>query len=260
MPLTPAGNPTERHIVRAYIEAAKRLVPDTTAFWTEKLGAPPQEDPAAFQNQIRGRLMKKGGAGYIEPDPDSFPSVEEVNALTVACGAIPCAAWLDGTTEGEKAMGELLALLMDKGVCALNIVPDRNWNIKDETERAVKTRNLNEVIELAKSLDLPVLGGTEMNSPGQKFVDDFSSAALSPHLDVFLDGGYFIYGHTVMERRLGMGYQSEWADTSLPGRRDKNAFYAEAGRLIEPGDAGRTQIDSLSPAMTPKEILSRLNK
>ena len=41
MPLTPAGNPTERHLCLAYARKAQEVFPDTAElakFWTEKLG------------------------------------------------------------------------------------------------------------------------------------------------------------------------------------------------------------------------------
>ncbi len=38
LPLTPAGNATERHIVVAYIRAAERLAGDPAGFWSERLG------------------------------------------------------------------------------------------------------------------------------------------------------------------------------------------------------------------------------
>jgi hypothetical protein len=59
-------------------------------------------DSAKFQNLVRAKLMKRGGVGYIEPTPATFPTVQEVNQITLACGAIPCAAWLDGTSQGEQ--------------------------------------------------------------------------------------------------------------------------------------------------------------
>ncbi len=38
LPLTPAGNATERHMVLAYMRAAERAVADLAAFWADKLG------------------------------------------------------------------------------------------------------------------------------------------------------------------------------------------------------------------------------
>ena len=160
--------------------------------------------------------MKRGGIGYTQPGPDTFPSVDEVNQLIVASQALPCAAWLDGTLKGEQDIEELLNLLIAKGVAALNIIPDRNWNIADPDIRQKKVENLYKVVDLAKKLDLPLNIGTEMNSFGQKLVDDFDQPELAPLRDAFMDGAYFIYGHTVMQRALGLGYQSEWAKSHSP--------------------------------------------
>ena len=43
LPLTPAGNPTERHMVVAYVRAAERMVPDPAVFWAGKLGVAADE-------------------------------------------------------------------------------------------------------------------------------------------------------------------------------------------------------------------------
>jgi hypothetical protein len=187
-------------------------------------------DGPKFQNTVRSKLMKRGGVGYTQPGPDTFPSVDEVNQLVTACGALPCATWLDGLSAGERAMEELLNLLIEKGAVALNIIPDRNWNIPDPETRRVKIQNLYAAVALAEKLDLPLNIGTEMNSPGQKLIDDFDAPELAPVRQAFLDGAYFVYGHTVMQRGLGLGYQSQWAKQHLPTRRERNAFYTRAGR------------------------------
>jgi hypothetical protein len=244
LPLTPSGNATERHITVAYAEVAAHAVENPAAFWAGKLDLPRAkvaqaiEDPPVLHNLIRSVLMKQGGVGYVEPDYRSFPSVEEVNALVVACGALPCATWLDGMSAGEQDEEELLRLLIDKGVVALNIVPDRNWNIADPQEKQVKVRNLYAVVELAAALDLPLNVGTEMNKAGLKLVDDFEAPELAPVREAFLDGAMFIYGHTAAQRALGIGYQSAWAQAELPARAARNAFYAALGRRVPPGPAG----------------------
>ena len=179
--------------------------------------------------------------------------------MIVACGALPCAAWLDGTTSGEQAIEELLELLIAKGAAALNIIPDRNWNISDPEVRRVKVQKLYEVVELAQKLDLPLNIGTEMNSFGQRLADDFSAPELVPLRKSFLDGAYFIYGHTLMQRSLGLGYQSEWAKTNLPTRRERNAFYTQVGRHISPGQAGAGKLKQFTSDQSPAEILSKLS-
>jgi hypothetical protein len=264
LPLTPVGNATERHMLTAYLKAAAERFPKPAAFWAEKLQMAPEQvsvqigDWAKFTNTLRAKLMKRGGVGYTQPGPGTFPSLDDVNRMIVACGALPCATWLDGNSVGEQAEEELLGLLIDKGAAALNIVPDRNWNIPDPEKRRSMVQKLYEVVTLAGKLDLPLNVGTEMNAPGQKLIDDFEVPELAPVRQAFLDGADFIYGHTALQRALGLGYQSEWARVHFPARRERNAFYTQAGRLTPPGRAGMTRLRSLTSDLSPVEILDRL--
>ena len=262
LPRTPAGSATERHMLAAYVRAAEHMVSDLPEFWAAKLNLPLNQvtavigDTAKFQNLIRARLMKRGGVGYVQPGPESFPTLEEFHSFIVQCGALPCATWLDGTSAGEQAIEELLELLIGKGAVALNIIPDRNWNIPDPETRRLKVQKLYEVVQLAEQLALPLNVGTEMNSFGQKLVDDFDVPELAPVRKTFMDGAHFIYGHTVLQRALGLGYQSEWAQTHLPSRRERNEFYTQVGHRVKPGKASLDRLKRLDPTMTPDDILA----
>jgi hypothetical protein len=267
LPLTPAGNATERHIVVAYLLAAAARYPDEAGrarFWADRLqmdeakAAAVMQQPAGFQNLVRSKLMKQGGVGYVQPDHTSFPPIDQLHAMILACGALPCAAWLDGTTSGEQRIEELLELLIAKGAVALNIVPDRNWDIKDPATRELKVRKLYEVVELARRLELPLNIGTEMNSFGQKLVDDFDAPALQPVRQDFLDGAYFAYGHTLLLRSTGLGYQSAWAQAHLPARRARNQFYTRIGRAVPPGLTGASRLQGITESMTPAQILAQV--
>ncbi len=267
LPLTPAGNATERHMLAAYIHAVAERYPDPAdraAFWADKLGTPLAQvegmlgDYAKFSNLVRGKLMKKGGVGYVTPTPESFPTVEEYHRFIIACGALPTATWLDGTSAGEQDIEELMALLIAKGAAAANIIPDRNWNIADPATRELKVRKLHEYVQLCRDLDLPINVGTEMNSPGNKLVDDFSVPEMAPVRDVMLEGAHFIYGHTVMQRHPGLGYQSAWAQAHMPTRRARNEFYTAVGRSVPPGIAGAAQLAQVTAEMDPAQILRAL--
>jgi hypothetical protein len=265
LPLTPADNATERHMLAAYVQAVVKHFADPVPFWAGKLELPEEQirsqiaDVPKFQNTIRAKLMKRGGVGYTQPGPDAFPTIEEVNCLITACGALPCATWLDGMSAGEQTEEELLELLIAKGAVALNIVPDRNWNIPDPETRKLKLKKLYEVVELAQKLDLPFNIGTEMNAFGQRLVDDFDVPEMQPLRQPFLDGAYFIYGHTFMQRALKLGYQSEWAKAHFPTRRERNTFYTEIGKLVPPGQEGINRLMPFTPAMSPTEILKKLS-
>lgn len=268
LPLTPSGNATERHIVAAYLAAAETQTDDAARFWQKRLGVDvgqwdaAQAKPYGTANLIRAKLMKQGGAAYVQPGPDTFPAVETVNALFQACGALPCLTWLDGTSPGEQAMPELAELMMAKGAVTFNIIPDRNWRIADPETKRVKVSNLHGVVDLATRHGLPILAGTEMNSPGQPLVDDFTVPELAPVRQAFLDGAHFLHGHTLLGRHAGLGYGSAWAAAHLPERFARNAFYTQAGRLLSPGPAGAAMLRALASSgaagMTSDEILARL--
>ena len=264
LPLTPGGNATERHMVVAYIRAAQETVSDPADFWTEKLGLPPaavatlMADEPKLEGVVRSRLMKRGGVGYVQPGEGSFPSLADFHRFLESCGAIPCATWLDGTSDGEAAIEDLLNLMIERGAAAVNVVPDRNWNIPDPDAKRLKIKNLYRLVELAQELSLPLNVGTELNKHGQKLIDDFDAPELAPVREAFVDGAYFVYGHTVAERTLGIGYQSEWARAQLGRHEARAAFYTRFGHKLA-ADAQflerLRQMGTIDPATTTAETV-----
>ena len=171
-PLTPSGNATERHFCEAYQRKAVEVLPDAArraAFWRERLGDAPATS-AELQGLIRARTMKKGGVGYAAPDSGSFPAMAEMNRFVIEAGAIPTVAWLDGGSDGERRMEEFVDVAMASGAAALNVIPDRNYGPGVGED---KLKNLYDVVALAERRGFPVIAGTEMNAPGQKFVEFF---------------------------------------------------------------------------------------
>lgn len=268
LPLTPSGNATERHMLAAYDAKARQILgtgSDLKNFWAEKLGADAEEieallaDTPKLHEKMRSKLMKYGGVGYVAPTPETFPSVETVIEMAQGIGALPTATWLDGTNPGESDMPAMLALLESKGVVALNIVPDRNWNIKDAEEKRVKVENLGKVVDAARAIGFPLCVGTEMNKAGLPFVDDFSAPELQPYVGDFLDGAYFFWGHTFLARYAGMGYASPWAEAQFGSdRRSRNEFYAKVGRAAAPSSGSRLAGVSDKLSLNPQDILRLL--
>jgi hypothetical protein len=267
LPLTPSGNATERHILVAYDAAARRHFAgreDLVAFWAERLGVAREEADAAIGDEpapsdlVRSKLMKREGVGYVQPGPTTFPPLEDVAGAIIAAGAIPVYPWLDGSSFAEARIEELLSLLIAKGVAAITIIPERNWHIPDPAQRAARVEALHAVIALARGLDLPILIGTEMNKPGQPLLDDWDAEPLRPYRDEFLRGAAWLYGHTVLERALGLGYQSVWARTHLPARGERNAFYVRVGQEIPPGAGLVARLARVDTAGGPEAVLERL--
>lgn len=253
-PLTPSGNATERHICLAYARKARSIFTednDLARFWKEKLGTTELKLPegASLQAAIRAKTMKRGGVGYVQSDGGSFPTMSEMNNFIIAIGGIPTLTWLNGCSDGEKQIEKLIKVSMESGVAAINIIPDRNFtlNVMDE-----KLANLKYIVELAESLNLPIVVGTEMNSPGLKFVDDFKSAELAPMADIFLKGAHIVYGHSVLQKQCGMGYTSDWTKDNFENAAAKNDFYEKVGKSIQPGE------ENLLSELTFEQILKKI--
>ena len=258
--LTPSGNATERHMCSAYAHKALEIFgrPEELAdFWSEKLGMeittsqlPESRD---LLNAIRARTMKRGGVGYVQPGKGSFPRMADTNSFILAAGGIPVHTWLDGTSDGEKAIEELLEVAMSTGAEAINVIPDRNYT---PGASSVKLENLYHVVELAEKLHLPVVEGTEMNSPGQKFVDDFASKELEPLVPVFLKGAHIVYAHSVLQRKCGLGYTSQWAKKNFENIAGRNKFFEELGSSLKP--EYEDSLCGLSEDLTPRDILNQI--
>lgn len=260
--LTPSGNATERHMCLAYARKAKELFgePERLAkFWSGKLGAEIESawlsESRELLNTIRAKTMKRGGVGYVQPDKGAFPLMADMNRFVAAAGGIPTLTWLDGTSDGEKAIEELLEVSMSTGAAAINVIPDRNYTVGKKGE---KIENLYQVLELAEKLALPVVMGTEMNSPGQKFVDEFDTAELSPLAPVFLKGAHIVYAHSVLQQKCGLGYTSEWAQKNFEGVESRNEFFREVGSSLEPREEDK--LSGLSEEATPQEILGKVTQ
>jgi len=258
--LTPSGNATERHMCSAYARKAVEIIEkadELADFWSEKLNMeittsqlPESRD---LLNAIRAKTMKRGGVGYVQPGKGSFPRMADTNSFILAAGGIPVHTWLDGTSDGEKAIAELLEVAMSTGAAAINVIPDRNYT---PGSSSVKLENLYHVVELAEKLYLPVVEGTEMNSPGQKFVDNFASKELEPLVPVFLKGAHIVYAHSVLQRKSGFGYTSKWAKTNFQNVDDRNKFFEEIGSLLKPEQ--EDILGGLNKETTAGDILAKI--
>ena len=240
LPLTPLGVATERHIVRAYAAQARQAFADAdkrAAFWAPLLKRKPEEcktlegDEPKFEEAVRSALAKRGGIGYAQPDATAFPPVEEFIAWVRSCDAIPMLTWLDGTGAGESDCRAMLALLRDKGCAAINIIPERNWNIGKPQERDTKIAKLHEIVQEATAMDLPINIGTEMNRAGLPPVDELNGPVLSRHRDAFVQGAQVMVGHTLLARYAAAPYLGKRAQAEFPRRKARNRFYASVGAL-----------------------------
>jgi hypothetical protein len=256
LPLTPKGVATERHIVRAYRTRAEAVFKDSAAraaFWSPLLKC----DAAAYpgieasvpklEDLIRNALAKRGGIGYIQPDERTFPPADDFTRWVRACGAIPTVAWLDGTSGGEADCDRLLDLMTAKGCAALNIIPDRNWNLKKPEEAALKRAKLDEVVKSCVKRGLPLNIGTEMNKGGLPFVDELAGPVLRRYAAEFTQGMHVMVGQTVLGLYARAPYLGARAEAEFPDIGKRNAFYAAVGVLPAVDEARASRLLEAGP-------------
>ncbi|MFA7173999.1 MAG: hypothetical protein WC340_11410 [Kiritimatiellia bacterium] len=266
VPLTPKGVATERHIVHAYRMRANALFSTSAAraaFWSPLLGCPAARFAAieanlpAFEDLIRNALAKRGGIGYIQPTEQTFPLADDFINWVKECDAIPTIAWLDGTSDGEADAEQLMDLMTGKGCAALNIIPDRNWNIQDNSTAAIKQRKLNEIIQACVKRDIPVNIGTEMNKGGLPFVDDITGAVLNQYAGIFTAGAEIMVGHTVLTRYAAMPYTGWRAAEEFPGIKARNAFFAAVGALPPLTESASDELLAATPEVAYRMLKDR---
>ena len=244
--LTPRRSPTERHIVRAYVHRARQVFPDRharAAFWGEVLQQPAAAVGALargrLEEQVRRRLIKRGGVAYQQPVPASFPVIDSFFGWVRDSGAIPMAAWRDGTSAGESDPDAWLEALEACGVAAVNVVP----------ELVTDPLHLQRVMAEVTRRALPANVGTEMNADGLPDYDDLRSPALAPYREAFVTGAEVFVGHTTLARYAGFPYCGAAAAAEFPRRERRNAFFAEVGRLPPVDAAGARRLaDMEEPA------------
>jgi hypothetical protein len=240
LPLSPSGAATERHIVRAYINKARTMpggAGSAASYLAEILDMPLEEvvtllaDEPALEETVRATFVKRGGLGYEQPSPDTFPPADEFIRWVLSCGAVPMITWLDGTSGGEADGRALLECMQAMGCAALNIIPDRNWNIGEPGARDLKREHLAEIVALADTMHLPINIGTEMNKLGLPFTDDLAGEVLRDYQDPFLRGARIMVGHCLLLRYASFSYVDEAATVEFADVEARNAFFERVGGM-----------------------------
>lgn len=114
---------------------------------------------AALENEIRSRLLKKGGAAFVEEDKKAFMSFERIMEIILDAGGIPCYPVLlddkQGTiTDFEKDPEGLSNHLLSRYISCIELIPGRNsYDV------------LSKFVEFFHQKNFVILFGTEHNTP-----------------------------------------------------------------------------------------------
>ena len=88
-------------------------------------------DHAAVENEIRGNLLKAGGAAFVPEDPRAFLPVDKVCNIILAAGGIPTYPFLaddprGGYTDFEGDLEQVAKSLRDRGFYSVEFISTRN--------------------------------------------------------------------------------------------------------------------------------------
>ena len=132
------GSLRERHLAKAIRLAVARLYPDAEAqkAFYEKLfgGKALKSDIAAdakVENEIRGNLLKAGGAAFVPETPEAFLPMATVRSIILAAGGIPTYPFLaddakGGFTDFEGDLEKAAATLKARGFYSAEFITTRN--------------------------------------------------------------------------------------------------------------------------------------
>ncbi|MDR3296886.1 MAG: hypothetical protein LBS94_01445 [Prevotellaceae bacterium] len=133
------GNVRERHLAKALrMEVYEKFGTNQAALvqFFEKIfgGKPLQssiENLAAVENEIRGNLLKSGGAAFIPEDPKAFLPFDKVCKIILDGQGIPTYPFLaddakGGFTDFERDVAKAAATLKERNIWSVEFIATRN--------------------------------------------------------------------------------------------------------------------------------------
>lgn len=132
------GSIRERHLAKALrlaIDSRIGVEAEKLAFYERLFGGKAlKSDPAnaaAVENEIRGNLLKSGGAAFVAEDPKAFLPMETVQRIIEAAGGIPTYPFLADDAKGnftdfEEDLQKCADILKKRGISSCEFITTRN--------------------------------------------------------------------------------------------------------------------------------------
>lgn len=200
----------ERHLAKAIRHLAEDTYPDQDkqlqfieSLYGGKKSRADSGNPAAFENEIRSNLLKKGGPAFVEENESSFLPVTSLIKIILRSGGIPCYPVLlddpaGNYTEFERDPEKLHRSLTSLKVGCIELMPGRN-------DLAI----LREFVEYFDSKDYIITFGTEHNTPEMAplTVSSRNLVPLDQELkEIGWEGVCIIAGHQYLRAKGRQGY------------------------------------------------------
>jgi hypothetical protein len=180
---------------------------------------------AAIENEIRGNLLKAGGAAFIPESPEAFLDMEVVCQIILKSGGIPTYPFLADDNNGkftafEAPKERVIEILRKRNICSVEFITTRN-------SLAV----LEEYAGYFNENGFVVTFGTEHNTPAMEPVELFArnGTPLSEMLlAINYEGACITAAHQYLVVTEGSGYLDKDGKPNLI----KREYYTTLGKAL----------------------------
>lgn len=226
------GMVRERHLAKALrqkIDAQFASAGDQQIFYKTIFGGKALKSEignfAAIENEIRGNLLKSGGAAFIPESSEAFPNMAMVCQIILNSGGIPTYPFLaddihGNFTEFETSKETVIEILKKRNICSVEFITTRN-----------SIAILEEYADYFNKNGFVVTLGTEHNTPAMEPVELFArnNTPLSKLLlDINYEGACIMAAHQYLVATEGIGY----LDKNGKPDQTKREYFATLGKAL----------------------------
>lgn len=180
---------------------------------------------AAIENEIRGNLLKAGGAAFIPESPEAFLDMEDVCQIILKSGGIPTYPFLaddnnGNFTEFEAPKETVIEILKSRNICSVEFITTRNSIAVLEEYAAYFNKN-----------GFVVTFGTEHNTPAMEPIELFArnnTPLTEMLLKINYEGACITAAHQYLVAKEGVGY----LDKEGKPDQTKREYFTTLGRAI----------------------------
>ena len=201
------GSIRERHLAKALRLAAyehlKNEPKAIAAFFEKIFGGKPLKsdvaDHAAVENEIRGNLLKAGGAAFVPEDPKAFLPMETVRKIILAAGGIPTYPFLaddakGGFTDFEQDVVKTAETLRERGIFSVEFITTRN-SVEVLEKYAGYLHDNGFVVTFGSEHNTPAMEPIELFARGGvplterlKYINYCGACVVAAHQDIVASG------------------------------------------------------------------------
>jgi hypothetical protein len=184
-------------------------------------------DYAGVENEIRGNLLKAGGAAFVPEDPKAFLPLEVVYRIILEAGGIPTYPFLGDDANGrftdfEQDIEKAAETLKQRGIFAAEFITTRN-----------STKVLEKYAGYLHDNGFVVTFGTEHNTPAMEpvLLHTREKTLLTERLkQINYDGACVIAAHQQLVLEGKCGYVNADGKADIENR---NKFIKKGNELIQ---------------------------